>query len=365
MKGVEQMNSKKLIEDLTNAYGAPGFEEEIIEVVSKYVKNSYIESDSMNNVYLSSKFDDKKPTVMIDSHLDEVAFMVQSIEKNGLIKFIALGGWIPTNIPAHTVMIRNSNNTYIKGIVASKPPHFMSKSERDKKIDINDLRIDVGASSREEVLENYNISTGAPIVPDVKFEMKPNNIMMGKAFDNRLGCAGVVEAFSSSIEKSIDVNVVGTLSVQEEVGLRGAEVSAKKTMPDLAIVLEASPSDDQFRDEFSAQAAMGKGVQIRHRDGSYICHPGFLKFAKEIADKNNIKYQEAVRLSGGTNAGRIHLSGKGVPTLVLSIPSRYIHTHYNYASFDDYQETVNLVEKILENLNWDALKNMNNRFYKL
>src|SRR6056297_3978610 len=207
MKGVEQMNSKKLIEDLTNAYGAPGFEEEIIEVVSKYVKNSYIESDSMNNVYLSSKFDDKKPTVMIDSHLDEVAFMVQSIKKNGLIKFVPLGGWISTNIPAHTVMIKNSDNEYIKGIVASKPPHFMTKAEREKNIDINELRIDVGASSKEEVIEIYKIPLGAPIVPDVKFEMKPNNIMMGKAFDNRLGCAGVIDTLVSMSKKDLEVNL--------------------------------------------------------------------------------------------------------------------------------------------------------------
>jgi len=359
------MDSKKLIENLTNAYGAPGFEEEIIEVAAKYVDEKYIKSDSMNNLYLSSIVDDKKPTVMIDSHLDEVAFMVQSIEKNGLIKFITLGGWIPTNIPAHTVMIKNSDNKYIKGIVASKPPHFMSKSEREKNIDINDLRIDVGASSREEVTEEYNISIGSPIVPDVKFEMKSNNIMMGKAFDNRLGCAGVIETIATLVEKNLDVNIIGTLSVQEEVGLRGAEVSAKRVNPDLAIVLEASPADDQFRDESSSQAAMRKGVQIRHRDGSYICHPGFIKFAKEIADKNNIRYQEAVRLSGGTNAGKIHLSGKGVPTLVLSIPSRYIHTHYNYASFNDYEETIKLVKKVLENLNWETVKGMNNKYFKV
>lgn len=359
------MDSKELIKALSNAFGAPGFEEEVLEVVSKYTENLNIESDSMNNMYLMGRLQDSKPTVMIDSHLDEVAFMVQSIEKNGLIKFIALGGWIPTNIPAHTVMIRNSDNKYIKGIVASKPPHFMTKEEREKKIDINELRIDVGASSKDEVIETYKIPLGAPIVPDVKFEMKPNNIMLGKAFDNRLGCAGVIETLVNMSNKDLDVNLIGTLSVQEEVGLRGAEVSAKKAKPDLAIVFEASPADEQHEDEESAQAALGKGVQIRHRDSSCIYHPGLIKFAKKIADKNNIKYQDAVRLSGGTNAGRIHLSNKGVPTLALSIPSRYIHTHYNYASFNDYKETIKLVEKVLENLNWDEIKNMNNRFYKI
>ncbi len=358
------MDSKKLIEELSNAYGAPGFEEDVLEVVAKYTEDLNIQSDSMNNMYISSNFDEDKPTVMIDSHLDEVAFMVQSIEKNGLIKFIALGGWIPTNIPAHTVMIRNSENKYVKGIVASKPPHFMTKAEREKQIDINELRIDVGASSKDEVEETYKIPLGAPIVPDVKFEMKPNNIMFGKAFDNRLGCAGVVETLVNLSKQDLNVNLIGTLSVQEEVGLRGAEVSAKKARPDLAIVFEASPADEQYKDEGSAQAALGKGAQLRHRDGSYICHPGFIKFAKKIADENNIKYQEAVRLSGGTNAGRIHLSNNGVPTLVLSIPSRYIHTHYNYASLNDYKETLKLVENVLQRLNWDEIKNMNNRFYK-
>ncbi|HCX03992.1 MAG: M20/M25/M40 family metallo-hydrolase [Tissierellales bacterium] len=358
------MDSKKLIEELSNAYGAPGFEEEVLDVVAKYSEELKIESDTMNNMYLTSNIEEEKPTIMIDSHLDEVAFMVQSIEKNGLIKFVTLGGWIATNVPAHTVMIRNSDNEYIKGIVASKPPHFMTKAEREKQIDINELRIDVGASSREEVIETYKIPLGAPIVPDVRFEMKPKNIMMGKAFDNRLGCAAVIETLVNSSKKDLGINIVGTLSVQEEVGLRGAEVSAKKAKPDLAIVFEASPADEQFKDENSAQAALGKGVQIRHRDSSCIYHPGFIKFAKEIADTNNIKYQEAVRLSGGTNAGKIHLSNNGVPTLALSIPSRYIHTHYNYASLDDYKEAIKLVEKLLEKLNWDEIKKMNNKFYR-
>ncbi len=358
------MNSKQLIEELSNAYGAPGFEEEVLEVVAKYREDLNIQSDSMNNMYINGEFNEDNPTVMIDSHLDEVAFMVQSIEKNGLIKFIPLGGWIPTNIPAHTLMIKNSDNEYVKGIVASKPPHFMTKDEREKQIDIKDLRIDVGASSKDEVIDIYKIPLGAPIVPDVKFEMKANNIMMGKAFDNRLGCAGVIDTLVSMSKKDLKVNLIGTLSVQEEVGLRGAEVSSKRANPDLAIVFEASPADEQHKDENSAQAALGKGVQIRHRDSSCIYHPGLIKFAKKIADENNIKYQEAVRLSGGTNAGKIHLSNKGVPTLALSIPSRYIHTHYNYASLEDYKEAVKLVEKVLEKLNWDEIKKMNNRFYQ-
>ena len=284
------MNSKKLIEELSNAYGAPGFEEEVLEVAAKYTKAFNVESDSMNNMYIHDELGENKPNVMIDSHLDEVAFMVQSIEKNGLIKFVPLGGWISTNIPAHTVMIKNSDNEYIKGIVATKPPHFMTKAEREKNIEINELRIDVGASSREEVIETYKISLGAPIVPDVKFEMKPNNIMMGKAFDNRLGCAGVIDTLVSMSKKDLEVNLIGTLSAQEEVGLRGAEVSAKKAKPDIAIVFEASPADEQHKDEESSQAGLGKGVQIRHRDSSCIYHPGLIKFAKKIADENNIKY---------------------------------------------------------------------------
>ena len=135
-----------------------------------------------------------KLTVMLDGHLDEVGFMVQFIDEKGLIKFLPIGGWIPENIPAQLVVIKNSEGEYVKGVVSTKPPHFMTEAERNQKLGFDDLTIDVGASSREEVINDFKIEIGNPITPFVKFEFnEKNGIMRGKAFDNRLGSACILE----------------------------------------------------------------------------------------------------------------------------------------------------------------------------
>jgi len=346
-----------MIKDLSNSYGAPGFEDNVLEVVKDYKGNLSCERDSMMNCYLNlENKDPNKLTIMLDAHLDEVGFMVQFIDEKGLLSFIPLGGWVANNIPAHLVMVKNTDGDYIKGIVTSKPPHFMTQAEREKNLDISDLQIDLGATSRDQVINNFKIDIGAPVVPFVDFEHnEKTGIMMGKAFDNRLGCAAVIETLHQLEGENLFVNVVGALATQEEVGTRGAEVTAEKVKPDLAIVFEGSPADDIYTNKFTMQAGLNYGPQIRHRDSSYISHHRFIDFAKKIAKDNNIECQHAVRLSGGTNAGKIHLSNEGVPTLVLGIPSRYVHTHYGYASLKDFQNTVALAVEIIKNLNKDVI----------
>ncbi len=352
------MNQIELIKALSNCNGAPGYEDLVVNLVTQQCQDLEVHTDSLMNTYIRKESKQKPFTIMLDAHLDEVGFMVQSITQNGLIKFIPLGGWITHNLPAHLVSIKNNNGDYIKGIVTSKPPHFMTAEEKNKKITLEDLSIDVGASSREEVLKQYHISVGAPIVPSVEFNYNPDtNIMMGKAFDNRLGCAAVITALNQLPELK-DINIVGALAVQEEVGTRGAMVTARQVKPDLAIVFEGTPADDVYLDDTLAQGVLGKGPQIRFRDNSYVAHHRFIELAHQVADKYDIPYQDAVRLSGGTNAGKIHLSNQGIPTLVLGIPSRYIHTHHSYANFKDFENTVKLAVCIINELDENSLKSL-------
>lgn len=351
------MDSLNLIRDLSNAYGVPGFEDEVLDVIEKYKGDLSFKRDSMMNCYLNlDKKDPNKPTIMLDAHLDEVGFMVQSINHKGLINFIPLGGWVAHDVPAHLVAIKNSEGKYIKGIITSKPPHFLTEAERNKKIELSDLQIDVGATTREEVIRDFKIEIGAPIIPLVDFEYNEiNQIMMGKAFDDRLGCAAVIEVLKGLQNFELPINVVGTLTAQEEVGTRGAEIAARVVEPDIAIIFEGSPADDTFMDQYSIQCGLHRGPQIRHRDNSYISHRGFISFAKEIAKKYDIPCQFAVRTSGGTNAGKIHLANKGIPCLVLGIPTRYAHTHYCYASYRDYKNTVKLATELIKNISVDII----------
>jgi putative aminopeptidase FrvX len=342
-----------LIRDMTNAFGPSGFEDDVVKVIKEYSKDFDLESDSMNNVFSRLKSNrGKRPLIMLDAHSDEVGFMVHHINHKGLISVMNIGGWVATNIPAHTVKIKNIKGEIITGITVSKPPHFMTDEERaNSKIDNDSIFIDIGATCREEVTDLFGIQIGDPVMPDVEFSYnEKNGTLFGKAFDNRLGCVCIIETMKKLLGQELSLDVVGAFAAQEEVGMRGAQVTSQVVKPDLAIVFEGSPADDLYFDEFEAQCSLKKGTQIRHMDQSYISNPEFIKYAKDLANKNNIKYQSAVRRRGSTNAGKIHLAHKAVPVLVLGIPSRFVHTHYNFCALEDINSTVELAAQVIKNL---------------
>lgn len=347
-----------LAEELTNTFGAPGFEDEVIEKIKSHLEFLDFERDSMNNLYAGlAQRDTSKPTVALDCHTDEVGFIVENINRNGSINFLQLGGWYIGNIPASSVVIKNEKGEKYLGTVTSKPPHFMNEEEKGRLPKMSELTIDIGTSSYEETTELYGIEIGNPIVPDVKFTYDEKiGVMRAKAFDNRLGCVAAIEVLSSLKDRKSNVNVVGAFASQEEVGLRGAQVAAYRVKPDFAIVFEGSPADDSFKDSASAHGALKKGVQLRVVDGAMISNPRVLRFAKEIAKKRGIKYQVIAREKGATNGGKYHISETGIPVLVLGIPTRYIHTHYSYASIDDLISAIDLAKGIIEELTMDIIK---------
>ena len=296
-----------MIEELTNTFGAPGFEDEVMEKIKKEVNFLSAERDSINNLYIGlGEKDSAVPTVALDCHTDEVGFIVENINRNGSISFLTLGGWHVGNVPASAVVIKNNKGEYIKGVVTSKPPHFMTDEEKNRLPKMSELTIDIGTSSYEETVELYGIEVGNPIVPDVSFVYDEKiGIMRAKAFDNRLGCAASIEVLKAVKNNGIkNVNVVGAFASQEEVGLRGAQVAAYRVKPDFAIVFEGSPADDSFKEGTASHGALKKGVQLRVVDGAMISNPRVLKFARDIADKKGIKYQMIAREKGSTNGQR-------------------------------------------------------------
>jgi putative aminopeptidase FrvX len=269
-----------------------------------------------------------------------------------MLEFIPLGGWAAASIPAHKVLVRNREGKYLPGIVASKPPHYMSEAERKALPEITSMVIDIGASSDREVREEYRVSIAAPVVPDVVFEYQADHdIMIGKAFDNRLGCAAIAATLQELAGAELGVNVTGAFAVQEEVGLRGATVTAQVVKPDIAISFEGCPADDTVVDAYAVQTALKKGPMLRHIDLRMITNPRFQRFALDMAAKADIPVQEGVRTGGSTNGGVIHLSGKAVPAIVIGIPVRYIHTHHGIASYADFEHSVKLACGIIRALN--------------
>ncbi len=343
------MKSIEIIEMMSNANGPSGFERQVVDrAISALDERLSVEVDMMNNcrIYMPQT-DRTKPVVMLDGHSDEVGLMVQSITSNGLLRVIAIGGWDIKNLLAQKVRLMLDDGRTIKGVISSVPVHFLSAEARNKIPEIKDILVDVGAASRREVLD-LGIKLGTPMVPDTLFEHQvENDVLIGKAFDNRMGCSLVVDTINSCLEAGYQ-QVTGTLSTQEEVGLRGAKVVGNTVAADLAIVFEGTPADDTFVGDGEAQSVLGAGVQIRLADTSMISNPRFAKKIIEIAEKTGIPHQIAVRRGGGTNGGAYHLAGKGIPSVVLGVPTRYIHAHYGIAKLHDYRAAKQLALAVID-----------------
>ena len=287
---------------------------------------------------------------------------MQAIHENGVLGIVMLGGFVLTNIPAHTVMIRTRSGKMVRGIITSKPVHFMNDKERaSQELDIEKIYVDIGAVSKREVEEEFGVSIGDPMMPEVSFSYdEEQEICFGKAFDNRAGCACIVDTMKQLYEERerLAVQVVGAFAAQEEVGMRGATVTAQVVKPDLAIVFEGSPSDDFYFSAALAQGRMKSGVQIRRLDKSYVSNPVFIDYAMELARKYGIPFQETVRRGGSTDAGKISITGKAVPVLVLGVPSRYVHTHYNFCANKDLTAAVDLAAQVIRGLDGERLRHI-------
>ena len=346
-----------MIRALSNANGAPGFEDDVVNVLRGFVDGlGEVKEDKMRNLYCFGEQREGRPTVQLDAHTDEVGFMVHAIKPNGTLRFITMGGWVNCNIPGHKVRVRNAKGEYISGIITSKPPHFMSAEEKNRMPGVAEMAIDIGASSAEDAINEYHIRIGEPVVPDVDLEYdEKHEVLIGKAFDCRLGCAAIVDTMKQVAGEDLAVNVVGAFATQEEMGTRGATVTSQTVAPDLAIVFEGCPADDTFGESYMMQTRIKHGPYLRHIDARMVTHPRFQRYALDLANKLGIPVQDGVRTGGATNGAPIHLSNGYVPTIVIGVPVRYIHTHHGIASIADVENAAKLAAAILREMNAETL----------
>ena len=355
---MDQAKILKMAREISDANGVSGFEDVVLTVLRRYgAEYGELSEDSLRNLYLKRKENrGGRPVVQLDAHTDEVGFMVQAVKPNGTLRFVTLGGWVPNNIPAHRVRVRNADGEYIPGLMATKPPHFMTQAEREAPADVAEMVIDVGSSSQEETIRDYKIRVGAPVVPDTRFEyLEKKGLMIGKAFDCRLGCVSILAALGELGGEELGGDLVAGFASQEEVGLRGATVTSQTIRPDAAIVFEGSPADDTFTEDYMIQTAIRRGPMLRHIDRQMITNPRMLRYALDLAEKHRIPVQEAVRSGGATNGGPIHLSGGSVPVIVIGLPVRYIHSHYGIAALSDVENAVRLGCEVIRGLNADVI----------
>ncbi|MBP3038888.1 M42 family metallopeptidase [Bacillaceae bacterium Marseille-Q3522] len=335
----------QLFKTLTELPGAPGNEHFVRqfmrEQLSKY-------ADEIVQDRLGSIFGVKKgsgPTVMVAGHMDEVGFMVTSITDNGMLRFQTLGGWWSQVLLAQRVQVITEHGPVI-GVISSIPPHLLDEVQRKKPMEIKNMMIDIGADGRDDAVK-IGIKPGQQIVPVCPFTPLANEKkILAKAWDNRYGCGLAIELLAELKEETLPNVLYSGANVQEEVGLRGAQTAATMIKPDIFYALDASPANDMSGDK-NQFGHLGKGVLLRILDRTMVTHRGMREFVLDTAESNQIPYQYFVS-PGGTDAGRVHLTNEGVPSAVIGICSRYIHTPASIVHVDDYAAAKELLVKLVK-----------------
>lgn len=338
----------KLLKELSEAHGTPGSEDEVRGIMERELsKYCEVEVDSMGNLIARKGSGSKK--VMLAAHMDEIGLMVKHIDEKGFLRFTTLGGFYDPTLLNQRVYVHIGKGR-TGGVIGSKPPHLMKEEERKKVIEYRDMFIDVGARDRKDA-GRMGVNVGDYITFDRSFSVLRKDMVTGKAFDNRLGCYVMLEV-AKRAEGNFTLYAVGT--TQEEVGLKGARTSAYKINPDIAIVVDATTTGDHpgVKEEESA-IKLGKGPAITVVDAQgrgLITNPKLKELLINTAKKHKIPYQLEVGEGGTTDATAIQLTREGVPTGVVSIPSRYIHTPVSVANMKDVENCIKLITHTLEEI---------------
>jgi putative aminopeptidase FrvX len=345
-----------LLETLSGLDAVPGHEAEVLGFLrDRWSPHGDVGGDRLGSVFCTRVGAADGPRILIDSHVDEVGFIVQRVTPTGHVKFLPLGSWWPHTLLAQRVRILTPRGK-VPGVIGARPPHALKPAERERVLDFGDLFVDVGAEDHDQAVGGYGVRPGCPIVPDVPFRTLTNpRLLTGKAFDNRVGVALVTEVLEQLSHHPNTVIVSGC--VQEEVGMRGARAVADIVRPDVALILEGPYADDTPPLERSAmQCRLGGGVHVRLYDPTMVTHPRLAEFVIATAQRHGIPHQIAVWAAGGTNAGAIHQVGPGIPSIVLGVPVRYIHSHVSVMHLDDYEAARSLVLRLAAALDRGAVE---------
>jgi putative aminopeptidase FrvX len=336
-----------LFKTLTELPGAPGNEHAVRQFMREQLKeySDEVVQDGLGGIFGVKKGRAEDPVVMVAGHMDEVGFMVTSITDNGMLRFQTLGGWWSQVLLAQRVQVITDKGP-VTGVIGSIPPHLLGEEQRRKPMDMKNMLIDIGADDKEDAM-SIGIKPGQQIVPICPFTPMANEKkILAKAWDNRYGCGLSIELLKELQGTKLSNTLYSGATVQEEVGLRGAQTAANMINPDIFFALDASPANDMSGDK-NEFGQLGKGALLRILDRSMVTHKGIREFVLDTAESNDIPYQYFVS-QGGTDAGRVHISNEGVPSAVVGICSRYIHTHASMIHIDDYAAAKELIVKLVK-----------------
>lgn len=332
-----------LLKELSEAFGVSGAEDEVRNILKRELKETCsIETDALGNLICKNRGRQKKLELMLCAHMDEVGLMIRSIDKNGWLKFDTVGGIDDRILVSKQVVIGPQK---VKGVIGAKAIHLQEPKEREIPLKSKNLYIEIGAKDREDAEQKVKIGDFA--VFDTEFEVLGNDIVKGKALDDRIGCYIIAE----TLKKNPGYSITGAFTVQEEIGVRGSAVVSYRINPDVAIVVEGTfASDVPETKEENYSTTVGKGPAVTIMDMTYVANKKLVTRVLELADSKGIPCQLRRSAFGGTDGGRIHTTRDGIPTIIISVPCRYIHSPVSLSSLTDIKHTMELLEAIILDL---------------
>jgi putative aminopeptidase FrvX len=342
-------STQELLKELTDIMGISGFEGEVAKAIEKHLEPlTEIHYDKLGSIICRKDGASAEPRIMLAAHMDEVGFLVKQITKEGYLKFLPIGGWWGHVVLGQPVVVRTRKGDYF-GVIGSKPPHELEDEERKKVFDIKDMHIDLGATRKFDVEKKLGVRVGDPVVPWSTFQVMGNpRTYMAKAWDDRIGCAIMIDVVRRLAKAKHPNTVYAVGTVQEEVGLRGAQTSSLVVDPDVGFALEVGIAHDTPGFGIEEVEALGAGPGILVYDRTMIPNRNLLDLVLDVADRQKIPYHLASVPKGGTDSGRIHLNRAGVPSLVIGVPTRYIHSHIGIIDRSDYDNAVRLVTAVIK-----------------
>lgn len=333
---------KELLTRLADLYGTSGREQSVASTVKGELEevSDTIETDKFGNV-IAKRRGSGNFSVMLAAHIDEIGLAVEKVDEEEFAYPSEVGGWDPRILPASPMRSEKG-----WGLISASPFELLDEEEKEDSVKSKDLFI-----------EGHDLAPGDFLVQDVKTaELGNPDLLVGKGFDDRAGVAVLLEAFRR-LEGETEADIFGVGTVQEEVGLRGAGVAAFKLDPDLAIVLETALADDMpVGNPHTPVVKLGEGPAITVKDASMISHPGLNQFLLEVAEENDISHQLEILEHGGTDAGRIHITREGIPSSVIGIPTRYLHSPVEVLDTRDLERGADLITSVLSELTSSKLE---------
>ena len=343
---VKPMND--LLKQLTEAIGVSSNEKEIRLLIRDLVKDNVDawRVDSMGNLITTKKGTGESDLrVLVDAHMDEVGMMITGVDRDGTFKFMNVGGIDPRALLGKVVQVGPRK---LNGVIGARPVHLLKANQRNSVVKTESMRIDIGAKSKDEAARKVKVGDTATFL--TKYE-ENGSIAIGKAFDDRTGCAALIELLRG---EPYPFDLIAAFTVQEEVGLRGARVAAYSVKPDVAVVLECTPAYDlPNKRDVSPNVSLGKGPSIYVMDSGTIQDPRLVAHIMQTATVNDIPFQIRQPGGGGTNTAAIQRAADGIPAATIATPARYIHSPVSMINLVDYENVVALTDATLRSLTRD------------